>query len=283
MNIAIPSWSTTELEVMRVGLGFVVISTGARFHVFRPSSELRYPVGIARILNLQWAASRRAVRWMQLGVYAAALFYVANLLVPVALVCMTVIVIVEVTFRSSDGGVNHGDHLLAIVLTAQTAGVALWLAAEHWSWDLGGMLGPSEEATAAWWAVQVILAVYFTSGLIRTRGRWIERSPGLLLSNAAHTETDRLMGEASWGASGRSTALVAWLLERPTLTRWFFAGGLLVELAAPIGLLGKTALLVVGLALLALHAANGRLLGLPFPQYQILVLVYLVNVPQFVH
>ena len=77
------------------------------------------------------------------------------------------------------------------------------------------------------------------------------------------------------------TQLVAWLLAAgPVIARVVFAAGLLVELSSPVGLAGETALLVVGLALLALHRANGRLLGLPFPQYQLLVLVYLVNVPR---
>jgi len=69
-------------------------------------------------------------------------------------------------------------------------------------------------------------------------------------------------------------------VNHPGLTRLLFAAGLLVALAAPLGLLGENALLVVGIALLALHQANHRLLGLPFPSYQILVLAYLVNAPR---
>jgi hypothetical protein len=39
---------------------------------------------------------------------------------------------------------------------------------------------------------------------------------------------------------------------------------------------GATALLVVGLALLALHFANARMLGLPFPEYKLLVVTFFV-------
>ena len=131
--------------------------------------------------------------------------------------------------------------------------------------------------------MQAIIAVYFTSGLsklINTRGRWIHSSPMLLLSAHARVETDRMMGETSWGESGESAALVSWLFERPAVTQCVFAAGLLIELATPIGLLGETVLLIMGLALIALHRGNRRLLGLAFPEYQLLVLVYLVNVPQ---
>ena len=203
---------------------------------------------------------------------------------PVALLFLTAAIVVELTFQSSYGSVNHGHHLLAIVLTAETAATALWNAAAHWRWDLGALLAHSQQATAAWWAVQAIVAVYFTSGLaklINTRGRWIRRSPGLLLSSYARVDTDRMMGDKSWGESGASAALVSWLFERPTITQCVFAAGLFIELAAPIGLLGETVLMLMGLALIALHKGNGIVLGLPFTEFQLLVLVYLVNVPQF--
>ena len=54
-----------------------------------------------------------------------------------------------------------------------------------------------------------------------------------------------------------------------------------VELTAPLGLLGETVLLVVGAGVDRPSPGQHRLLlGLPFPEYQLLVLVYLVNVPQ---
>ena len=84
------------------------------------------------------------------------------------------------------------------------------------------------------------------------------------------------------GLSGRSLRLVSWLMERPTVCRWLFAAGLLMELVAPLGLLDERLLLAVGVGLLALHWANGHLLGLPFIEYQLLVLIYLVNLPQLV-
>jgi len=283
VSLRVPSWSTTELDVMRVGLGFVVIKSFSGIQFFRPTGELRHPVGIARGVDLKWLASRSAVRWLQYGAYAAALCYAAELLVPLALLFLTSAIIVEVTYRSSFGSVNHGYHLLAIVLTAQTAATMLWNAAAHWGWDLGAVLAGSQQATAAWWTVQVIIAVYFTSGLaklINTRGRWVQRSPMLLLSSYARIETDRMMGERSWGQSGESPALVSWLFERPAVTQCVFAVGLLIELTTPIGVFGEPVLVLVGLALLALHKGNELLLGLPFPEFQLLVFVYLVNVPQ---
>jgi hypothetical protein len=283
MTIEVPSWTLTELDLMRVGLAFVALKSLMGMQTLRPTGTPPYPMGVARFVPLGWAASRSVARWMQYCAYVAALCYVADLLVTVALLLLTAVLVIEVTFRSSYGSVNHGDHLVAIVLMAQSAATVLWNAAERWSWDLGSLMADSQAATAAWWSVQAIVAVYFTSGLsklINTRGRWISRSPMLLLSSYARVDTDRMMGEGSWGESGGSASLVSWLFTRPTITQCVFAGGLFVELVAPAGLYGETALLVMGLALIALHAANGLLLGLPFREWQLLVLVFLVNVPQ---
>ena len=283
MSVQVPSWTATELDIMRIGLGFVVIKTFSGIQFFRPTGRPSYPVGLARVVDLSWAGSRTAVWWIKHGAYAAALFYTADLLVLPALLLITAAAIVEVTFRSSFGSVNHGYNLLVVVLAAQTVAVALWDAATRWHWDLGALLADSREATAVWWSVQAIIAVYFTSGLsklINARGRWIHSSPMLLLSAHARVESDRMMGETSWGESGESAALLLWMFDRPVVAQCVFAAGLLIELATPIGLLGETALLITGLALIALHRGNRRLLGLGFAEFQLLVLVFLVNVPQ---
>jgi hypothetical protein len=190
--------------------------------------------------------------------------------------------VLDLTFRESHGSINHGDDLLAIVLTVQAVAVLVWNAAVQWHWHIGRFLAGSQDATLAWWTVEAIVAVYFTSGLIKlinTRGRWIERSPGLLLEPFARADTDVAWGRRTGGRWSRSRSSTNWLLERPQIARVTFAIGLCVELVAPVGLIGKTALLLVGLALLGLHRANAQLLGLPFTDYQLLVLAYLVNIP----
>jgi hypothetical protein len=284
MSLDVPSWSTTELDAIRVGLGFVVIRAFSRMPVFRPTGKLPYPVGIARVVDLRWLASRTTVRYMQYGAYIAALCYAADVLVPMALLYLTAATIVELTYQSSHGSVNHARHLLAIALTAQTAAVFVWNAAEQWNWDLGGILGESQQATATWWAIQAIIAVYFTSGLSKLRntgGRWAGRSNWLLLAAYGRVETDRMTGKADPDVSHRTEARISWLLHRPFVARCIFTAGWCLELATPIGLSGQTVLMITGLGLIALHWGNQFLLRIPFTEFQILVFIYLVNAPQF--
>lgn len=289
MTVQIPDWSATELQIMRLGLGFVVIKTFSRMLIFRPSHGLRHPVGIARVVNLRLVASRSVVKWMQYGAYVAALCYAADRLVPFALAYLSVALIVEITYRSSDGSVDHGDHLLAAILTAQTLAVVVWNAADRWGWDLGVLLGNSQQATAVWWSIQAIAAVYFTSGLsklINTGGRWIGRSTRLLLAAYGRLETQRMTPKGSSGAGREAAgirnadALISALSNRLGLAECVFAAGLIIELASPIGLLGEAVLMVAGLGLIALHVGNQVMLRLPFPEYQLLVLIYFVNLPR---
>lgn len=289
MTLQIPDWSATELQIMRIGLGFVVIRTFSRIMIFRPSHDLRHPVGIARVVNLRFVASRSVARWMQYGAYVAALCYAADQVVPFALAYLSVALIVEVTYRSSDGSVDHGDHLLTVILTAQAIATLVWNVADRWNWDLGVVLADSQQATAVWWSIQAIAAVYFTSGLaklINTGCRWIGRSTMLLLAGYGRAETERMTAKAN-AADGRSAAriqnaevVISAMSNRLVLAQCAFAAGLIIELASPIGLLGETVLMVTGLGLIALHVGNQVLLRLPFPEFQLLVLIYFVNLPQ---
>ena len=145
---------------------------------------------------------------MQYGAYLAALCYAADRLVPFALAYLSVALIVEMTYRSSDGSVDHGDHLLASVLIAQVAATVVWNAADRWSWDLGCPRANSQQATAVWWSIQAIAAVYFTSGLsklINTGGRWIGRSTGLLLAGYGRLETQRMTPKGGGERPGSSS------------------------------------------------------------------------------
>ena len=73
MSLSIPDWSATELQIMRIGLGFVVIKTFSRMLILRPAHNLRHPVGLARIVDLRPLGSRLLVKGLQYGAFVAAL------------------------------------------------------------------------------------------------------------------------------------------------------------------------------------------------------------------
>ena len=167
MSIEIPTWSGTAFDVMRLGLGYVVLLMTAKLQFFRPTGVPTNPIGIGRLVDLRWMSPRSATTWMRYGIYLATVCYVADVLALIALAYLSVVIILDATYRSSFGSINHGEHMLAVVLVAETAAVAVWNTADRLDWDLGDVLADSRAATAMWWSIQVMLAAYFTSGLAK--------------------------------------------------------------------------------------------------------------------
>jgi hypothetical protein len=273
-------YSAQELEIMRAGFAIAFLFTLDDLKFFASKGDYYRPVGIARWLDLSWLSRHR--RLLDRISLVALMAYVLDLQTPWALLFLTLYLLCQVTVRGSTAGVSHEPVL--VVAVAQMAAIGIWDASTQWSWDLGHWVATSQADTMVWWTVQALVALYFTSGLSKvllSGGRWIQRSPGLLVAAAARLETS---GAMAVGGSQRKRARVegyiGLLLARPQTTRVLFAGGLFVELWSPLGLVGENAMLAVGVALLGLHWANARLLLLPCAVYQILVFVYLVNLPR---
>lgn len=282
MTIEPPTYSALELDVMRGLFGLSVLLSLDVLKLFRPKGDQSRPVGLARRLDLRWLEPRRQLfhGLAQLSVVA----YMVDVGTSWALAYLTAFLVLHVTAASSAGSVNHGHHMVTIVAVAQTCAVLVWNATEALDGDVEDWLGASRGAAAAWWSVQVIVALYLTSGLtkvIDTGGRWIRESPGLLVSATSRLETAGAMGgHAQLRIAQRAQRMIDAFVPHTWLARGLFTAGLLVELAVPLALLGAESRAAVGVCLIALHQANARLLLLPFPTYQLLVFCYLVNPSQ---
>ena len=88
-----------------------------------------------------------------------------------------------------------------------------------------------------------------------------------------------MMGTHRWAAASRSESVGGWLSGRLVVAQCVFAAGLLTELAAPIGLFGAAAMVVIGLGLIGLHAANAVALSLPLPELQLILFTFFVLPP----
>jgi hypothetical protein len=275
-------YSSLELEVMRVGFGVAFAFVLDEFKFFAMRGHYDHPVGIARWVDLRWFPKHRRV--LDRAALIALMAYVVDLQTPWALLYLTLYLLCHVTLRCSEGSINHGNHVVLAIAMTQLAAIAVWNAAAAWGWDLGHWLATSQADTMVWWTVQALVALYFTSGLTKllsTGGRWIQRSPGLLVAATSRLETAGAMANGgNQHIRVRVERYIGLLLGHPAATRVLFAGGLFVELWSPLGLIGENAMLAVGIALLALHWANSRLLLLPFVVNQVLVFVYLVNLPR---
>lgn len=274
-----PAWSGYELDAMRVLLALVMLTQA---WPWEQASTQDVPIGVARLLDLTWLARPAVRRWSRWSSDLAVLLYVGGWAPMWALLWLSLVFGLTMTLKYSSGMVSHGHHLVAVTLVAQAAAHVTWELGEELDADLGRLVLGSADATAVWWTVQAIAAAYFVSGVTkvaRSSLLWSWDSPALLLHLVSRSEMARHEFHATDRARSISRAAAEWLVQRPAVTRVMFSAGLLVELAAPLGLVNRTTLVVAGGAFLALHFVNGVVLLTRFRLFELIVLIYFVNVP----
>jgi hypothetical protein len=70
-----------------------------------------------------------------------------------------------------------------------------------------------------------------------------------------------------------------WLAQHPVLARLMFAPGFILEIAAFLMLWNRRWAAMFGVALVVMHFFIGIIMLLHFPEYQVMVLIFCVNVP----
>jgi hypothetical protein len=265
-----PQWTSIELDWIRVLLAVVVL-----VHLVGVGrAPTSHPVGLARVVDLR-PVTLDSVRGQRL-VNLAVVLFAADLLRLPALVLLAVVYVARLTVKSSRGAVNHEFHLLVVVLLVHAAAEIRWFVADVAFDDQVDRL--TREGTAVWWSIQAGAALYFCSGVSKLANsglRWTERSLGLLLNMRK-----KLLLPANNRWQQRLAPRVMDLgMRHPRLMRLVFAGGIVVEVFAPVGLVNRYTLVAVGTALVGLHLINGVLLGLPFSSSQQVVAVLWINAP----
>jgi hypothetical protein len=279
-----PNWADYELFLMRLFLVLLLFHRGGLPGAV-PYRAQSHPIGLARIVDLGFLG-RGAYPKLRLGAIPAAVLYVADVLPPVGIAYLALLTLAAVTLINSQGAVNHGLHLSLIVLVAQLAAGLAHPLIDGTDIRIDGLLLDTAAQTAAWWSVQAIMAAYFVSGVskvARTGFLWVGEASRLSLAMVVQTEValqdhPRRVKQKSAQRLGIAT----WLAQHPVLGGLLFGGGLWVELLAPVALLNRFALVLGGLAFIGLHRAIGAVLLLEFRLYQLVLLVYMVNVPYLV-
>jgi hypothetical protein len=240
-----------------------------------------HPVGLARCCDLSFLGRPAVYARCRMAAYAALLLYAVGLERVLSTSCLFLFCAAVGALRNSQGAVVHSKQIVSLVLLVQA--VRYLSAAMDALWQGRSVFAAAAAADgdAVFWSQQAILATYFTAGLskmLRSRGRWLRqvaRIPLQILKTSEQFHHNELQPISL----PRRTRLAEWLLRRPAATRAIFGLGLAVELAAPLFLLSETALLLGGALLFAFHRLSALLLRLHFAEAQVLVLVYLVNLP----
>lgn len=275
------TWGSTirhagfEKLAMRLLFAWVV---GNHIPNVLPFQGLPAPNGAARFLNLSVLLDPEVLAGCRYVLYAALVLYVLRIGWSFALPYMTFLSIAVGSVINSQGAISHHLQIVSLVLLAQTGahfrslfGRSRGRAREE--------IGRREDRLIAW-SQQAIAATYLVSALtklIHTKGAWILQSPMIAVQIVKTTEQS-YFNQLDPAALATGVAMAEWLAHHPLLVALTLSSGLVLELAAPVLLLGRGYALFYGLALIAFHETVGRVMRLHFINNQYLIWIYLVNV-----
>ncbi|MDQ6764795.1 MAG: hypothetical protein M3Z22_01645 [Verrucomicrobiota bacterium] len=241
------------------------------------NETLSFPTGFARLVDLHFLqdpfvfAGGLHVLWAALVLYAAGVGWWF------ALPYMTLFSIAVGSVQNSSGAIGHHAQIVSLVLLAQTAAYFY----SRFRFATNRSAKPAMESRLIDWSQQAIAATYFISGLtklIHTRGLWIVQSRFVavqIVKTSDHDYYDAL-NPASHGAG---YALADWMVRHPLLVAAAMSCGLLLEVTSPLLLLGRGWAAFYGVALLIFHESIERIMKLHFANNEMLLVVYLINVP----
>lgn len=178
------------------------------------------------------------------------------------------------TLANSQGFIHHGNQLLSMVLWAQSL-VAWW-------WLLRGRRSSPLplHCHLIFYSQGVVAVSYLTCALTK-----IVATKGLWLVQSHHIATEVVVGQRREyyryleGSDGIEVQAAEWLLTHPFAALVLFNLGWLLELLAPLALLGRRRALAIGLLLILFHRSVWMLMRLSFETHEWLLVIFFLNLP----
>ena len=219
---------------------------------------------------------------LKFGLWIACGLFVAGVLTLPAIGYMLLLAVGIGTLRNSQGHVHHGTQLMALTILSLFIGYLICTIQNFRTKSWNFITSIVDHRYAYMCALQGIAAYYFIAGVakIEARGffRWISELKNFGIYVDRNGQQQYLAG-GSEEAYQRSQTLASWINDHPVLTTLIIAPGLIVELAAPLLLLNRRIALLVGLSMAGLHILVGYMMQLSFPMNELIILIFVINVP----
>lgn len=268
-----------ERLAMRLLFAWVVakhIPTALRFQGF-PA-----PNGLAKLIDLSFLLDPRVLAGCRYALYAALVLYVLRIGWSLALPYLTLVSIAVGSTINSQGAISHHLQIVSLVLLAQTGAHFFGLFRGRKSG--AGETAAHREDRVINWSQQAIAATYLVSALtklIHTKGAWFLQSPMIVVQIVKTTEQE-YYNQLDSATLASGLAMAEWMAHHSLLVGIVISSGLILELMAPVLLLGRGYAALYGLALITFHETVGRVMQLHFTYNKYLIWIYLVNVPFWV-
>ena len=214
------------------------------------------------------------------------LIYVAGIWLPslwtlVGLLGLTYLHLTYWTLANCQGNAFHGSQMMTFVLLLQVAACVIAIvrerrrmpATDRWTNLDGMLLYFSQCAIAAVYVTSALTKLAKSSGLWAFQSHYFAKSVQKVWRQQFYDNPS--IGEAFAGVSPWAT----WLAEHTVMARLLFAPGLILELFAFVMLLNRRWAFWFGAALVLMHVSIGFIMRLYFPEFEVLVTIFCVNVP----
>jgi len=263
------------------------------------------PVGIATVLSwfredgeraLLVFTNPEALLRLRILLFILLGFYVAGRGLAIVLPAIWIVIMGPATLAQSQDADTHNLQVAGLVLTGQTV------------WAILGAIqarrlhpGPEYYRQFMWISLQIVVATYLVTGITKmwaSEGAWIKNAKYFPIQlektrmsdyyNNLEEPGQEVIEAKGWERAPAwvdhqfellSLRIEAFLKDSPTWSRIFMAGGLFLEFAAVLALLGRRWSLALGLMLIAFHLTISRIMNLHFNVNMYCLAIFLVNVP----
>ena len=274
-----------ETAVMRTGFALLLLF---RFPPLAslpaPGAELRFPNGLAIWLDLSWALNPIVYSIITILLYAAAALYITGFAFPLSATVLFLCYLVTGTLQNSLGSISHYYQVMTLMLLGQSLAAWLYVVATRRRSELWTRSPAALHSFTTRVTLQILAGNYVLCALtkiIASHGAWIWNSQYMPVQYAK-IQAQRYYTTLEPADMGLGAALNELCLQYPWLCMLVYAPGLIVELLTFLMLFGRVWLLVVGVAVIAMHLLVDVTMNLGFPQHQWIFFLYAVNLPYWI-
>jgi len=269
-------YTTGEWKLVKILTGLLWLLTIARVTLVNKYAGQPFPEGICRLFNCAALIQTPIVYVLLLLAVLLVILYITERYMPVTLTGLALISIIVLTVERSHG-ISSRDELWSLLFIAQAiAYIRYSFTNTNFKQQI------AVQNLAMFYSIQLIAAVYVTSGLtkLQTSGiQWIMDGPNI----AAALYKINAQMHIEFGLSQTHSYLnsvMRFINNYPNITRTFFTLAILTELFALTMLLSRKWARKYGFLLLGLHIGIFVCTVIFIPVFIFCVVVYLIGLPK---
>lgn len=250
--------------------------------------DTKDPNGLAGAVDLSWLVDDLAT-WIAAGLMALfLLLYALGKFMLLATGGLLVIHSAVGSIFSSPAAAHHATQIVGFVLLGQV----IWFAWQTWrigSKRTDGRVW-SEARGAVFFSQQMIAAAYVVSAIskwVNSGGgwlpgwRWVQQLPNIAVQFEKN-HMQKYYDELILPAEAANRGMIDFVIDHPTLAKLMIAPAFYLELLAFLVLLNRRISALWGIALIGMHVIIANIMHLEFFYFEMIGLLFLVNVPYWV-